>query len=62
MYKPKESGIDRGRLVRSGCDCLDCDIGDCACVTGGSGRCLCDECGCGRNDSIEERRSHAYSS
>ena len=62
MYKPKESSIDRGRITRSGCDCLDCDIGDCSCVTGGSGRCLCDECGCGRNDSIEERRSHAYSS
>jgi Fe-S cluster assembly iron-binding protein IscA len=27
----------------------------------GSGNCLCDECGCGRDDTIE-RRQHAYSS
>ena len=28
------------------CDCLDCDLGDCSCVTGLVGQCLCDKCDC----------------
>ena len=60
MHQSKESGTDRSRLVRTGCDCIECDIGDCSCVVGGSGRCLCDQCRCGRDESIE-RRQHAYS-
>ena len=41
VYQSEKIFADRNGSASSRCDCLDCDIGECSCVTGLSGRCLC---------------------